>query len=53
MFLTLFSTYFHTENTFRNIPRIDQIEKFVLSKKAALVSNFCLIWKIRYKFPST
>ena len=30
MFLTVFSTYFHTENTVRNIPKIDQIEEFGL-----------------------
>ena len=33
MFLTVFSTYFHTENTVRNITKLDQIEKFELSKK--------------------
>ena len=30
--------------------KIDQIEKFGLSKKAAVVSNFCLIGKIRHNF---
>lgn len=53
MFLTLFSTYFHTKNIVRNIPKIDQIEKFVLSKKAAKVSNFCIIGKVRHAFSST
>ena len=43
MFLTVFSTYSHTDDTVRNIPKIDQIETFGLSKKAAVVSNFCLI----------
>ena len=50
MFLTVFPTYFHTENTVRNILKIDQIEKFGLSKKAAVVSNFCLIGKIHRNF---
>ena len=48
MFLTVFSTYLHTENTVRNITKIDQIDKFGLSKKAAVVSNFCLLGKIRH-----
>ena len=42
MFLTLFFTYLHTENTVRNITKINQIISFGLSKKAAVVSNFCL-----------
>ena len=46
----MFSTYFHTENTVRNIPKIDQIEKFGLFKKATVVSNFCLIRKIHHNF---
>ena len=50
MFLTVFSTYFYTENTVRNITNFDQIEQFELSKKAAVVSNFCLIGKIRHNF---
>ena len=50
MFLTVFSTYFHTENTVRNSSKIDQIEKFRLSKKAAVVSDFCLIGKIPHNF---
>ena len=32
MFLTVFSTYFHTENIVRNITNFDQIEQFELSK---------------------
>ena len=44
----------HTKNTVRNISKIAQIEKFVLctylSKKAAVVSNFCLIGKISHNF---
>ena len=42
----MFSTYFLTENTVRNTTNFDQIEQFELSKKAAVVSNFCLIGKI-------
>ena len=38
------------ENTVRKIVKFDQIEHFGLSKKAAVVSNFCLIGKIRYNF---
>ena len=49
-FLKLFSTYFCTENTVRNIAKIDQIKKFGFSKKAAVVSNFCLIGKIHHNF---
>ena len=48
MFLTVFSTYLHSENTVRNITKIDQVDKFGLSKKAAMVSNFCLVGKIRH-----
>ena len=33
----------HTKNTVRNIPKIDQIEKFGLFKKAAM--KFLLNWK--------
>ena len=46
MVLTVNSTYFHTENTVRNITKFDKIEQFELSKKAAVVANFCLIGKI-------
>ena len=37
MFPTVFSTYWHTENSVRNITKINYIEKFGLSKKAAVV----------------
>ena len=50
VFLTVFSTYFHTENTVRNITKFVQIKKFELSKKAAVVSNFGLIGKIPHNF---
>ena len=40
MFPTVFSTYFHTENTVRNITKLDQIEKFELSKKKLLWYQF-------------
>ena len=43
VFSSVFFTYFHTENTVRNIPKIVQIEIFLISKKAAVVSNFSLI----------
>ena len=33
MYLTVFSTWFHIENPVKNIPKIDQIEKFGLYKK--------------------
>ena len=36
--------------TVRNIAKLFQIEKFGLSKKAAVVSNFCLIGKIYHNF---
>ena len=39
-----------SENTVRKIVKFDQIEHFGLSKKAAVVSNFCLIRKIRHNF---
>ena len=39
-----------SENTVRKIVKFDQIEHFGLSKKAAVVSNFCLIRKIPYNF---
>ena len=39
-----------SEKTDRKIVIFDQIEHFVLSKKAAVVSNFCLIGKIHHKF---
>ena len=48
--MCVFSTYFHTENTVRNITKLDQIEQFELSKKAAVVSNFWLIGKIPHNF---
>ena len=38
------------ENTDRKIVKFDQIEHFGLSKKAAVVSNFCLIGKIHHNF---
>ena len=49
-FLTGFSTYLHTENTVRNITKIDQIENFGLPKMGAVSSNFCLIGKNRCIF---
>ena len=39
-----------SENTVRKIVKLDQIEHFGLSKKAVLVSNFCLIGKIHHNF---
>ena len=39
-----------SENTVRKIVKFDQIEHFGLSKKAAVVSNFCLIGKIHHNF---
>ena len=39
-----------SENTVRRIVKFDQIEHFGLSKKAAVVSNFCLIGKIHHNF---
>jgi hypothetical protein len=50
MFLTVFSTYFHTENIVRNITNFDQNEQFELSKKATVVSNFSLIGRILHNF---
>ena len=50
IFLTVVSTYFHTENTVRNIAKIDQIEKFGLPKKPTVVSDFYSIGKIRHNF---
>ena len=47
MFLTVFSTYFHTV---RNITKLDQIFQFELSKEAVVVSNFYLIRKILHNF---
>ena len=38
------------ENTVRKIVKFDPIEHFVLSQKAAVVSNFCLIGKIHHIF---
>ena len=38
-----------SENTVRKIVKFDKIKHFGLSKKAAMVSNFCLIGKIRHK----
>ena len=39
-----------SENTVRKIVKFDQIEHFGLSKKAAVISNFCLIGKIHHNF---
>ena len=39
-----------SENTVRKIVEFDKIEHFALSKKAAVVSNFCLIGKIHHNF---
>ena len=39
-----------SENTVRKIVKFDQTEHFGLSKKAAVVSNFCLIGKIHHNF---
>ena len=39
-----------TEKTVWNITKLDQIENFGLSKKAAIVSNFCLIGNIHHNF---
>ena len=50
MFLTVFSTYFYTENIARDIIKLDQIEKFEISKKATVISNFYLIGKIPHNF---
>ena len=54
IFLTVFfdhcATYLHSENTVRSITKLDQIEHFGLSKKAAVISNFCLIGKIHHNF---
>ena len=54
IFLTVFfdhcATYLHSENTVRSITKLDQIEHFGLSKKAAVISNFCLIGKINHNF---
>ena len=41
---------FVSENTVRQIVKFDQSEHFGLSKKAALVSNSCLIGKIHHIF---
>ena len=47
IFLTVFSTYFHAENTVRNSTKLDQIEKFRSSKKDAVAFDikFLLNWK--------
>ena len=54
IFLTVFfdhcATYLHSENTVRSITKLDQIEHFGLSKKAAMISNFYLIGKIHHNF---
>ncbi len=42
--------YLPSETTVRKIVKLDQIEHFGLSKKAAVVSNFCLIGKIHRNF---
>ena len=47
---TYFATYLSSEKTVRKIVKLDQIEHFGLSKKAAVVSNFCLIGKIHHNF---
>ena len=39
-----------SENTVRKIVKFDEIEHFGLSKKAAVVSNFCLVGKIHLNF---
>ena len=39
-----------SENTIRKIVKFDKIEHFALSKKAVVVSNFCLIGKIHHNF---
>ena len=44
------ATYLHSEYTVRNITKLDLIEKFWLSKKAVVVSNFCLFGKIYHNF---
>ena len=49
-FLDNVSTYCHTENAVRIISKMDQIEKFGLSKKAAVVSNFWLLGKFASVF---
>ena len=51
MFLTMFSTYFHTENTVKNITKLEtKLKNLNYLKKAAVVSNFCLIGKIHHQF---
>ena len=55
IFLTAFfdhcAIYLLSENTERNIAKLDQIKKInKLSKKAAVVSIFCLIGKIQHNF---
>ena len=44
------ATYLLSENTVRNIVKLDQIEHFGFSKKAAVVSNFCLLGRIHHNF---
>ena len=39
-----------SENTVRKIVKFDQIDHFGLSKKAAVISIFCLIEKIQHTF---
>ena len=39
-----------SEHTVRKIVKFGHFEHFGLSKKAALVSNFCLIGKIHHNF---
>ena len=39
-----------SENNVRKIVKFDRVEHFGLSKKAAVVSNFCLIGKIHHNF---
>ena len=54
IFLTVFfdhcATYLHSENTVRSITKLDQVEHLGLYKKAAVISNFCLIGKIHHNF---
>ena len=43
-------TFLPYENTGQKPAKLDQIEQFGLSKKAALISIFCLIGKIQPTF---
>ena len=44
------ATYFLSKSAGRYIVKLDQIEHFGLSNKAAVVSNFCLFGKNNYNF---